>query len=183
MGLPWQARTYAHIKYESLIPSPDEEGLDTDSEPDFLQDREAKRRRVENYARQYLKGEPLFIASATLEGPFPPGWRNPWRKTGAVLPLGSAEVVIPALGEDAELEDSASDDGDAVIQHRARRTYNRTRKVREKVGTLLGKDRGMAPAVMEEGESLACILSISIPIPSIFPMIAIWSGHRSPVSI
>ena len=45
----------------------------------------AKRRRIELCAARYLRGEPLFILSASLKGPLDGGkWINPWRKkTGA----------------------------------------------------------------------------------------------------
>lgn len=40
--------------------------------------RAAKRRRIESYAVSYLRGEPLFILTAQLRGPFPRDWQNPW---------------------------------------------------------------------------------------------------------
>ena len=43
-----------------------------------ISERAAKRRRIEDYARDYLKGRDIFIASAGLKGPFGNGWRNPW---------------------------------------------------------------------------------------------------------
>ncbi|KAJ5371328.1 uncharacterized protein N7496_007420 [Penicillium cataractarum] len=43
-------------------------------------ERAAKRQRVEKLAESYLKGQPLFILSASLKGPFDQGWRNPWKK-------------------------------------------------------------------------------------------------------
>jgi hypothetical protein len=42
--------------------------------------RTAKRRRIETLGALYLKGQPLFIASASLRGPFDNGWVNPWKK-------------------------------------------------------------------------------------------------------
>lgn len=42
--------------------------------------RAAKRRRIESYAAAYLRGQPLFILSAQLKGPFDNGWQNPWRR-------------------------------------------------------------------------------------------------------
>ena len=49
---------------------------------DSTKQRAAKRRRIESYATAYLRGEPLFILSAQLKGPFGEGWRNPWRRRG-----------------------------------------------------------------------------------------------------
>ncbi|KAK6384603.1 hypothetical protein LTS17_002166 [Exophiala oligosperma] len=42
--------------------------------------RAAKKRRIQNFATSYLRGEPIFIASAQLNGPFGKDWRNPWMK-------------------------------------------------------------------------------------------------------
>ena len=43
--------------------------------------RAAKRRRIEKLGEQYLRGDGLFIMSASLKGPLT-GWRNPWLKKG-----------------------------------------------------------------------------------------------------
>ncbi|KAJ9268956.1 hypothetical protein DTO212C5_4962 [Paecilomyces variotii] len=43
--------------------------------------RAAKRRRIEQLGESYLTGQPLFILSASLRGPFDDGWNNPWTKT------------------------------------------------------------------------------------------------------
>lgn len=43
-------------------------------------ERAAKRQRIEKLAESYLHGQPLFILSASLRGPFDKGWRNPWKK-------------------------------------------------------------------------------------------------------
>lgn len=37
-----------------------------------------RRRRREDLGRAYLEGGGLWIQSASLKGPFQPGWRNPW---------------------------------------------------------------------------------------------------------
>uniref|UniRef100_A0A093VNI3 Vacuolar protein sorting-associated protein 11 like n=1 Tax=Talaromyces marneffei PM1 TaxID=1077442 RepID=A0A093VNI3_TALMA len=42
--------------------------------------RAVKRRRIESLGEAYLKGTTLFIASASLRGPFDKGWVNPWKK-------------------------------------------------------------------------------------------------------
>lgn len=42
--------------------------------------RTAKRRRIEDHAAAYLRGEPLYIMSAQLKGPFGKSWKNPWAK-------------------------------------------------------------------------------------------------------
>ncbi|KAL6248250.1 hypothetical protein RBB50_004505 [Rhinocladiella similis] len=43
--------------------------------------RAAKKRRIQSHASSYLRGEPIFIATAQLNGPFGKNWRNPWLKT------------------------------------------------------------------------------------------------------
>lgn len=43
-------------------------------------ERAAKRRRIEENATAYLRGEDLFILSAGLRGPFDASWRNPWAR-------------------------------------------------------------------------------------------------------
>ncbi|KIW86427.1 hypothetical protein Z517_01823 [Fonsecaea pedrosoi CBS 271.37] len=40
--------------------------------------RAAKRRRIESHATAYLRGQPIFIMTAQLRGPFDSGWKNPW---------------------------------------------------------------------------------------------------------
>ncbi|OCT45272.1 hypothetical protein CLCR_05583 [Cladophialophora carrionii] len=40
----------------------------------------AKRRRIEAHATGYLRGQPVFILTAGLRGPFGDGWQNPWAK-------------------------------------------------------------------------------------------------------
>lgn len=42
--------------------------------------RESRRRRIESLADTYRRGAPLYILSASLQGPFDKGWVNPWRK-------------------------------------------------------------------------------------------------------
>ncbi|ETI21576.1 hypothetical protein G647_07923 [Cladophialophora carrionii CBS 160.54] len=42
--------------------------------------RAAKRRRIEAHATGYLRGQPVFILTAGLRGPFGDGWQNPWAK-------------------------------------------------------------------------------------------------------
>ncbi|RVX75114.1 hypothetical protein B0A52_01391 [Exophiala mesophila] len=50
--------------------------------------RAAKRRRIERYAVSYLRGEPLFILTAQLRGPFTGDWQSPWSTHG------NADVVV-----------------------------------------------------------------------------------------
>lgn len=52
--------------------------------------REAKRRRIEIVANQYLAGSAPFILSATLRGPFDASWKNPWAKRKSQFPNPSS---------------------------------------------------------------------------------------------
>lgn len=54
----------------------DPESNTSEDEPE----RAAKRRRIEAQATAYLRGQPLFILTAQLRGPFDDGWQNPWAK-------------------------------------------------------------------------------------------------------
>ncbi|KAI9809774.1 MAG: hypothetical protein M1825_000207 [Sarcosagium campestre] len=62
---------------------------DSDSDRDEAS-RNSKRQRIEDIARQYKSGQPIYIHSATLRGPFNQGWVNPWRRR-------SPRSTIPAL--------------------------------------------------------------------------------------
>lgn len=58
-----------------------EEIIGTDSdfdEPSIC--RSAKRRRIEHFAQHYLAGNPIYIFSSTLKGPFGTEWVNPWSR-------------------------------------------------------------------------------------------------------
>ena len=55
------------------------ENLVSESEPEVSpEERAAKRKRIEQHARHYLKHQTIFIQSASLRGPFESGWLNPW---------------------------------------------------------------------------------------------------------
>jgi hypothetical protein len=155
MGRP-SLKTYSHVQYESLIP-PDAEGLDSDSEPEFPELRQAKRRRIEGLARQYLKGDTLFIASANLKGPFS---HNPWRRNPAAAPSQDAlpikmEKEVPPLKDGEEMADSASD-GEHVVQrpHGTNRSY-RLIHARNK------KHRNVLNAISDEGEQFPVVVAQS----------------------
>jgi len=62
----------------------DEDGFSGDGK-----DHVARRRRIENAINACLRGEPVFIVSAGLKGPFGEGWKNPWAKARR------KEVTIP----------------------------------------------------------------------------------------
>ncbi|KAK7920809.1 hypothetical protein PG985_008831 [Apiospora marii] len=56
----------------------------------------AKRRRYEEKGRQYLRGRPLRLFSASLRGPFErsSGWQNPWLPKNGPLPDSSVRPTI-----------------------------------------------------------------------------------------
>ncbi|KAI5293114.1 hypothetical protein KEM55_007285, partial [Ascosphaera atra] len=53
---------------------------DSDSDSSSSDQPPSKRRRIESIALDYLAGNPIFIFSAALRGPFDNGWVNPWAK-------------------------------------------------------------------------------------------------------
>ncbi|KAJ9296469.1 hypothetical protein DTO271G3_5167 [Paecilomyces variotii] len=65
------------------VPTLEAEAADLLGSDDELDEpaRAAKRRRIEQLGESYLTGQPLFILSASLRGPFDDGWHNPWTKT------------------------------------------------------------------------------------------------------
>lgn len=65
---------------------------------DSAERRAAKRRRIESYAAAYLRGQPLFILSAQLKGPFNKGWENPWRRKRRIVKStanGMPQLEVP----------------------------------------------------------------------------------------
>lgn len=60
---------------DTVIYHEDSDGSEKDAER-----RAAKRRRIETCAHAYMRGEPVFILTAQLRGPFEKQWRNPWAK-------------------------------------------------------------------------------------------------------
>lgn len=69
-------RTVSPLRFESLQPDPDDILCPGSDAEETLEGHEAKRRRVEQAGEEYLRGKPLYIASARLKGPFSWGWSN-----------------------------------------------------------------------------------------------------------
>lgn len=76
-------RPVSPITFETCAPPASDIGpedlLGSDDELDDTA-RAAKRRKIEKIAESYLQGNPLFILSASLRGPFDKDWTNPWKK-------------------------------------------------------------------------------------------------------
>ena len=67
--------------------------------------RATKRRRIESCATAYLRGEPLFILSAQLKGPFGNDWQNPWGKARRVVGRHEAALLeVPETTAKHQLE-------------------------------------------------------------------------------
>ncbi|KAJ5127892.1 hypothetical protein N7448_008671 [Penicillium atrosanguineum] len=62
----------------------------------------AKYRRIEKLAESYLRGQPLFLLSASLRGPFDDGWKNPWTKKRKV----AADLDSRTVGSDSRVRDA-----------------------------------------------------------------------------
>ncbi|KAI9866868.1 MAG: hypothetical protein M1813_000810 [Trichoglossum hirsutum] len=79
---PLFPRPVSPVDTRPLSPTPsDVTAPDSESEVN-PENRAAKRRRIEQIAQQYLSGQPIFILSAGLRGPFDKNWSNPWGKRG-----------------------------------------------------------------------------------------------------
>ncbi|KAL1972936.1 hypothetical protein VTN31DRAFT_6478 [Thermomyces dupontii] len=77
------------------LPVTDDDGdtlLGSDEELDEAA-RATKRRRIELLGESYLRGNQLYIASASLKGPFENGWRNPWKKLRKPVPGSEASHI------------------------------------------------------------------------------------------
>ncbi|OAL37651.1 hypothetical protein AYO20_03158 [Fonsecaea nubica] len=78
--LPQYPRPVSPVSAED-IPICDDTVVYYDPANDAREDgeqRAAKRRRIEGHATAYLRGQPIFIMTAQLRGPFDSGWKNPW---------------------------------------------------------------------------------------------------------
>ena len=73
-------RALSPVSYEPLEPDHEDGDFPESNSGDDGAFLARKRRRVENLGRRYLAGEPIFIFSASLKGPFGDGWVNPWGK-------------------------------------------------------------------------------------------------------
>src|SRR5579859_2478459 len=78
--IPIYPRPVSPLNAEPLRAQPGDIYLDdsSDSYSDSEQ-RRAKRRRIERLGEGYLRGDGLFIMTASLKGPWV-GWVNPWSK-------------------------------------------------------------------------------------------------------
>ncbi|KAL8821394.1 MAG: hypothetical protein Q9223_000543 [Gallowayella weberi] len=69
-------RRITPLRFEALQPDPDDILCQGSDAEETLDGHEAKRRRVEKYGEEYLRGKTLYIASAQLKGPFVTGWNS-----------------------------------------------------------------------------------------------------------
>lgn len=80
LKLPIHPRPVSPLNAEPLRSSPADIFLDDSSDQDSYDEQcVSKRRRIEKLGEQYLRGDGLFIMTASLEGPLT-GWVNPWAK-------------------------------------------------------------------------------------------------------
>jgi hypothetical protein len=81
---PIYPRPVSPLQYEPLYTRPEDVLWEQDSAEERSDHdegiRAAKRRRIEKAGEAYLRGEPLFILSASIRGPLGEGWVNPWSK-------------------------------------------------------------------------------------------------------
>ncbi|KIW01292.1 uncharacterized protein PV09_07332 [Verruconis gallopava] len=86
-------------------------------------ERAAKRRRIEAVARDVLKERDVFIASASLRGPFESGWVNPWKLSGqhSKSTITNATAIADSRDEFQRQGHDASAIPDSVTRHTSRR--------------------------------------------------------------
>ncbi|CAO1601396.1 hypothetical protein XANCAGTX0491_005059 [Xanthoria calcicola] len=102
MPVAFVKRTVSPLRFESLQPDPDDILCLGSEAEETLEGHEAKRRRVEQAGEEYLRGKPLYIASARLKGPFTFGWNDlaPTRKTREQISEGRSRAtrhrIVPA---------------------------------------------------------------------------------------
>jgi hypothetical protein len=103
-------RPVSPLHYEPLYTRPEDILWDQDSTEERNDNdegtRAAKKRRIEKAGEAYLRGEPLFILSASIRGPLGEGWVNPWSRhkrrvgdLGAESLRGPRKVEIPETAE------------------------------------------------------------------------------------
>ncbi|KAJ9602814.1 hypothetical protein H2200_012594 [Cladophialophora chaetospira] len=73
---------------------------DDDSREEDDKQKGAKRRRIEAHATSYLRGQPMFILTAQMRGPFDDGWQNPWARKKTTVkaarnPQHSSKLLKP----------------------------------------------------------------------------------------
>jgi hypothetical protein len=79
------------------------------------EERAAKRRRIVDYAKDYLKGRDVLITSASLKGPFDKGWKNPWRAKPVVQQMENVQTTPEHVNlpvQDEEMEEDEEDEED-----------------------------------------------------------------------
>lgn len=128
------------IAYDDLLGSDDE--LDEDG-------RAAKRRRVERLAGEYLRGNALFIFSASLRGPFE-GWRNPWRRERGVP--GAAHAGAGAW-ETGFRENGVGRNAEPVVEETGSRPKYRGDLERLRDPSADGSVVPTSPAVQSQGDN------------------------------
>ena len=80
---PIYPRPVSPLHYEPLYTCPEDLLFEQESDESGNDEeiRAAKRRRIEKLGQQYLRGDGLFILTASIKGPLGEGWSNPWKKT------------------------------------------------------------------------------------------------------
>lgn len=82
--MPPYQRPVSPLTLETCLPPVSEidenDLLGSDDELDDTA-RAAQWQKIDRLAESYLQGNPLFILSASLRGPFENGWNNPWKKS------------------------------------------------------------------------------------------------------
>ncbi|KAI4272371.1 MAG: hypothetical protein LQ337_005343 [Flavoplaca oasis] len=124
-------RSVTPLRFESLRPDPNDILCPGSDVEETLQGHEAKRRRVERAGEEYLRGKPLYIASARLKGPFTCGWSNLYHTTRSRFirqrPAAENLKQYAAPGcQDIPIEISSHETEVSIIPKPAAHSYRRT---------------------------------------------------------
>ena len=124
-------RSITPLRFESLRPDHNDILCPGSDVEETLQGHEAKRRRVERAGEEYLRGKPLYIASARLKGPFTCGWSNlhPTTKSRVIQQRRAAENLKQDAApgcQDIPIEISSHDTEVSIIPKPAAHSYRRT---------------------------------------------------------
>ncbi|KIY04187.1 uncharacterized protein Z520_00879 [Fonsecaea multimorphosa CBS 102226] len=112
---------------------------------EYAEQRAAKKQRIESHATAYLRGQPLFILTAQLRGPFGKGWEDPWGDTSnnkgnetAITRKSSPAFTEPAQGKKQDLRISKAD---RVARSAAGTSIRATKQPKDNLGPIRSERR------------------------------------------
>ena len=97
----FQPKNFGNRPVHCEDPHGPEDVLYSGSDDDAYNDPDERRTRYEEKAQQFLDGKPMFLLSASLQGPFDKesGWTNPWRSKSTPETRSKKRKRTTATGE------------------------------------------------------------------------------------